>query len=131
MTLRELVTRIARDQGWEARQDDGRPGLAVPLARGRTQFVWITEFTDAGREMVRFTTRIGKVAGLGESRFRAALEVNLRIPHGCLAVDGEHMVLTETRRLDAAAPGDSGEAVQFLARQADAYERLIFGTDTH
>jgi hypothetical protein len=39
------------------------------------------------------------------------------------------MVLTETRRPDDAA--GTAEAVGFLARQADAYERLIFGTDTH
>ena len=131
MTLRELVSQIARDRGWEAREDDGRLGLAVSLERGRTQFVRFAEFADAGQKRVRFSTRIGKIAGLGEARFRAALEVNFRLPHGCLALDGEHMVLTETWSLDAAAAGASSEAVEFLARQADSYERLIFGTDTH
>jgi hypothetical protein len=130
MMLRERVAQIARDQGWKAREEDGKLGLEVPLARGRTQVVWVAEFTDAGLKGLRFITRIGKIAGLGETRFRAALEVNLRLPHGCLAVDGDSMVLTETRRLDAAS-GDSVEAIGFLARQADAYERLIFGTDTH
>jgi hypothetical protein len=129
MKLRDLVAQMARDQGWKARDEDGNPGLEVPLNGGRTQFVRVSEFTEAGIRGIRFTTRIGKVAGLGESRFKAALEVNMRLPHGCLAVDGDHMVLTEARRADAAA--GSAEAVGFLARQADAYERLIFGSDTH
>ena len=131
MDLRELVARIARDQGWKTRGAGGPSGLEVPLARGRSQFVEVAEFEDAGRKMVRFTTRIGKVVGLGEGRLRAALEVNLRLPHGCLAVDGADMVLTETCRLDATASRASGEMLEFLARQADAYERFIFGSDTH
>lgn len=131
MDLRELVGRIARDRGWGVREDDGALQLEVPLDRGRSQRVSVSGFQDGGGDRVRFTTRIGSVAGLGEGRFRGALEINMRIPHGCLAVDGEYMVLTETCPLDAATPGISGEAVVFLAQQADAYERFIFGTDTH
>lgn len=129
MNLRDLVARLSRERGWAVREEDGKPGLEVALPGGRTQVVWVSEVRDSGAPGFRFTTRIGKISGLGESRFRAALEVNMRLPEGCLAVDGDCMVLTGTRREEAAA--GSAETVGFLARQADAYERLIFGTDTH
>jgi hypothetical protein len=81
--------------------------------------------------MVRFTTRIGNVLKLDGGRLRAALEVNFRLPYGCLAADGDQLVLTETRPLRTTTAESSGEAVEFIARQADAYEKFIFGTDVH
>jgi hypothetical protein len=61
--------------------------------------------------MVRFTTRIGRADRLEPSRLRAALEVNHRMPVGCLAIEGDFLVLTETRPLRTTTPETSGEAV--------------------
>jgi hypothetical protein len=131
MTLRELVDAVARTEGWKAVEDGGRWSLSVALGQGRSQTVALAEFKDNEEPMVRFTTRIGKAAGLGEARTRAALELNLRLPHGCLALDGDHLVMTATRPLRTTTPATSGDAIRFIARQADSYEKLIFGTDQH
>ncbi len=130
MTLRELVDAIARQRGWETGQERGQATLSVPQGP-RSQVVSVTEFGDGGEPMVRYTTRIGKAAALEGARMRAALEVNYRLPHGCLAIDGDQLVLTATRPLAATTPETSGEAIGFIARQADAYEKFIFGTDVH
>lgn len=131
MTLRELVDTIARERGWKT---DGEPGpfsFTVPQGPGRHQVVTLTEFKDDSEAMVRFTTRIGRVGRLEDPRLRAALELNYRLPHGCLAVEGEHLLMTDTRPLRTTTPKSSGDAIHSIARQADVYEKSIFGTDIH
>ncbi len=49
----------------------------------------------------------------------------------CLAVDGGHLVMTDTRPLKTTTPQTSGDAIEFIARQADQYEKMIFQTDVH
>jgi hypothetical protein len=39
--------------------------------------------------------------------------------------------MTETRPLRTTTPETAGDALAFLARQADQYEELIFRTDSH
>lgn len=131
MTLGDLINAIVRHQGWKADKDGSLFSLAVPQDGGRHQVVSVSEFADEGEPMVRYTTRIGKAARLEGSRLRAALELNSRLPHGCLAVESDHLVLTETRPLGTTTPETSGNAIRYIARQADSYEKLIFGTDIH
>jgi hypothetical protein len=40
-------------------------------------------------------------------------------------------VMTETRPLQTSTPETAGDALEFLARQADQYEKLIYKTDVH
>lgn len=131
MTLRELVDSIARERGWTQGGDKDQAVLSVPQGNGRQQTVNLSEFSDSGEPMVRMTTRIGPVDALHGPRLRSALELNLRLPHGCLAVDGEHLVMTLTRPLRSTTAKSSGDAIQFIARQADSYEKSIFGMDVH
>jgi hypothetical protein len=131
MTLRQLVDAIARREGGTVEPDGTGWTLSIPQDHNRRQGVTLTEFADDGEPMVRFTTRIGKAGELAAPRFKAALEVNLRLPHGCLALDGDQLVLTATRSLRDSTAETAGDAVRFLARQADAYERLIFKSDVH
>jgi hypothetical protein len=131
MTLRELIDGVTRLKGWEIlSQEEGR-GFNVPQAAGRHQFVALSEFKDEAHPMVRFTTRIGPIDRLESTRLRSALEVNLRLPHGCLAADGVHLVMTGTRPLGTTTPQTTADAIQFIAHQADQYEKLIFKTDVH
>jgi hypothetical protein len=131
MTLKELVDAVSTLKGWKSAPSSGSPGFDVPQAAGRRQFVSIVEFKDDREAMVRFTTRIGPADRLEPSRLHSALELNLRLPHGCLAIDGEHLVLTLTRPLRTTTAETTGAAVEFIARQADQYERLIYQTDVH
>jgi hypothetical protein len=131
MTLRELVAAIARERGWKSGEEAGRLSLVVPQGSGRHQVVAVSEFQNGGETLVRYTTRVGNLGTLKEARLRAALELNFRLAHGCLASDGESLVLTETRPLATTTPATSGDAVEFIARQADTYEKHIMGTDVH
>ncbi len=131
MTLKELVDAVSKLKGWKTASEGGQNGFNVPQAGGRHQFVGVAEFKDDRDAMVRFTTQIGPVARLEPSRFRSALELNQRLPHGCLAIDGAHLVMTVTRPLKTTTAETSGHAVEFIARQADQYEKLIYQTDVH
>jgi hypothetical protein len=131
MTLNELVDRVAKLRGWKALSEQGVLSLAIPQSGSRKQLVAVTEFKDEARVMVRFTTRIGGTDQLNDARLRSALKLNLRMPHGCLAVDGTELVMTETRPLKTSTPEATGEALEFIARQADQYEKLIYKTDVH
>ena len=131
MTLRELVETIARERGWTSGSENGLISLSIPLGSQRRQGVTVVEFKDEGEVMIRFTTRIGPVGSLESPRLRAALELNVRLPHGCLAVEGDHLVMTDTRPLRTTTSKSSGDAIHYIARQADVYEKSIFGTDIH
>lgn len=131
MTLRELVDSITRERGWTAGADRERPSFSVPQGNGRQQAVLLSEFSDSGEPMVRMITKIGPVDALHGNRLKSALELNLRLPHGCLAIDGQDLVMTLTRPLRSTTAKSSGDAIAFIARQADTYEKSIFGMDVH
>ena len=131
MTLNELVDSVSKLKGWKTVSDQGAVSLTIPQSGNRQQVVALTEFKDEGQAMVRFTTAIGKTDRLDDSRLRNALKLNLRLPHGCLAVDGTQLVMTETRPLQTTTAETAGKALEFMARQADQYENLIYKTDVH
>ena len=131
MTLNELVDSVSRLKGWKTVSDRGVVSLAIPQSDHRQQLVAVSQFKNEGQEMLRFTTLIGKTDRLDDARLRSALKLNLRLPHGCLAVDGTQLVMTETRPLQTSTPETTGEALEFMARQADQYEKLIYKTDVH
>ena len=131
MTLNELVESVSKLRGWTTVADQGIVSLSIPQAGNRKQLVAVSQFKDEGQAMLRFTTRIGTSDRLEPERLRSALELNLRLPHGCLAVDGGQLVMTETRPLKTSTPETTGDALEFMARQADTYEKLIYKTDVH
>lgn len=131
MTLKELVDAVSKLKGWKTASEGGAGGFDVPQAGGRRQFVAVAEFKDDRDPMVRFTTQIGPADRLEPSRLRSALELNLRLPHGCLAIAGGHLVMTLTRPLKTTTAETSGHAIEFIARQADQYEKMIYQTDVH
>ena len=127
MTLKELVEGISKLKNWGS----DPTSFDVPQAGGRRQRVSVGEFKDDAQPMVRFTTLIGPADRLEATRLRSALELNFRLPHGCLAVEGGNLVMTDTRVLQTATIQTAATVVEFLARQADQYEKLIFKTDVH
>lgn len=131
MTLNELLDSVSKLRGWKAVNGQDGVTLSIPQGGSRKQLVAVSEFKDEGQAMLRFTTRIGKTDRLEPARMRTALKLNLRMPHGCLAVDGTQLVMTETRPLKTSTPETTGDALEFMARQADQYEKLIYKTDVH
>jgi len=131
MTLNEFIEAVTKLKGWKSVTERGSLGFEVPQADSRKQFVAVSEFRDESQPMVRFTTRIGPADRLDPKRLRSALELNSHLPHGCLAVDAGHLVMTNTRPLKTTTPETSGKVIEFIARQADQYEKLIFQTDVH
>jgi len=131
MTLNELVESVSTLRGWKATHGQDGVTLSIPQAGNRKQSVTVSEFKDESQAMVRFTTLIGKTDKLEPERMRTALKLNLRLPHGCLAVDGTQLVMTETRPLKTSTPETTGDVLEFMARQADQYEKLIYQTDVH
>ena len=131
MTLKELVESVSKLRGWKTLSDQGVLSLSIPQTGNRKQIIAVAEFKDEGQAMLRFTTRIGGADRLEPDRQRAALQLNLRLPHGCLALDGDQLVMTATRPLKTSTPETTGDALEFIARQADTYEKLIYKTDVH
>jgi hypothetical protein len=131
MTLKELIESVAKLRGWKTVSDQGVLSLSIPQAGNRNQTIAVAEFKDEGQAILRFTTRIGGADLLEPDRLRSALQLNLRLPHGCLALDGTQLVMTATRPLKTSTPETTGDALEFIARQADTYEKLIYKTDVH
>jgi hypothetical protein len=131
MTLAELASAIIAREKWTMNVAHDTYKITLRLPSGRTQVVRLTSFDHEGNSMVRFTSEIGPDSKLDPSRRRAALELNARFPTGCLAIDSDALVVTDTRPLATTTPESSAVAIRYIAGQADTYERFIFRTDTH
>lgn len=132
MTLEELVEGIVNARGWMSGAKGDGIVIGVPQGDGsRKQDVFLSTFESEEGPMVRLTSRIGSAKVLDARRLKSALELNFRIPTGSLAIDGEDLVMTDTRPLKTTTPETSGSAVAFLAELADRYEKQFFGTDVH
>jgi len=131
MTLRELVDAICKKEKWGKEADGKGFLLTVPQDGGRTQRVHVFEFKDEGAPHVRFTSVVGAADGLDAARLKGALELNYRLPHGSLALDGHSLVMTVTRPLGTTTAATSAAAMRYIAKQADTYEKFIFKTDVH
>jgi len=64
-------------------------------------------------------------------RLATALNINFGLPHGCLAVKDDMLVMVDTQILADADAGEVLAAVGYLAETADYYERTMFGPDSH
>ena len=131
MTLRELTGAIVKERGWASRPDGARVILTILLPDDRMQDVAVSDFKEGENPYVRFTSAIGDAGILDARRLHSALELNGRLVQGCLAIQDGELVMTDTRPLRTTTPKTSGDAAEYLAAQADKYERLIYGTDTH
>jgi hypothetical protein len=131
MTLDDLVARMCTAEHWTSERAGAGWGIELPQPKGRKQKVYAAAFRDGSDPMVRYTSMIGDSEKIDDTRARMALELNAKMPHGCLAIEGGHLVVTATRPLNTTTPESSAAAVRYLAKQADTYERLIYSADTH
>ena len=131
MTLEDLVAKMCKLEHWTAEPEGAGVWIEIPQPKGRKQKVYAAPFKDKTEPMVRYTSRIGPADQIEDRRAKMALELNSKLPHGCLAIEGDHLVVTETRPLKTTTPESSAPAVRYLASQGDTYERLIFTGDEH
>jgi hypothetical protein len=129
VTIRELVDGVAGRTGWP--RDASGAGLSVPVGQDRQQTIFFQEFKDGHDAVARLWTRIGSISALNEKRLAASLQVNFRLPYGCLAIDRDTLVLTDTHKLEGWTAPEAAATAEYLARQADLYEKFIYGTDAH
>ena len=128
-SLDDLAAAILKAEGWRRSDLNGVVEFSVPQSAGRVQAVRLQGFVHEGESLVRFVSTVGKKAELSETRYGKALEVNFRLPYGHLALDGDYLVLVETRPLKTTTPATSAQVIRYLAKQADYYEKAIFGKD--
>ncbi len=131
MTLEDLVAKMCRGESWGLAAAGEGWAIDIPQPKGRKQKVYAAPFKDGADSMVRYTSMIGDAGTVDDRRARMALELNAKMPHGCLAIEGGHLVVTATRPLKTTTPESSAVAVKYLAKQADTYERLIYSSDQH
>lgn len=131
MTLDDLVARMCKAQHWTSSQSGPGWAIEVPQPKGRNQTVYASLFMDDSTAMVRYLSMIGDADSIDGQRSKMALELNSKMPHGCLAIHSGHLVVTDTRPLNTTTPETSAVAVKYLAHQGDTYERLIYASDKH
>lgn len=103
--------------------------LDVQLEQGRKQTIQFEFFSHEGHEMVRLHTTIGSTRRIRSDRLIFALELNFGLPHGCLAVRNENLVMVDTLILEEVDALELETAVDYLAKTGDHYEATLFGSD--
>lgn len=131
MTVDQLIASLAKDINFESRHDQENEEwvLEVHLEGGRNQEIRLYEFEDGGRQMVRFLTTIGSAEGFSAQKLRSALELNASLLYGALAIFEGNVVLTESAPLNRTDGAEVSDAVRYMTRIADSYERMLFGLD--
>ncbi len=120
---------VCQQSGWESTDDSA----VVPQPDGRKQTVYqeVIEDDEGGAKLLKIYTIIGDTTKLGEVRLRAALGINNALRHGALAIRDHRLILIDTFLLDHADQMELRSSVEYLARRADGFERLIYKTDEH
>lgn len=129
--LEDLVFAVAKREGIPTAPLGSGWELTFPAGDGRSQAVAFQIYSFEGEPFVRFTTRVGARERISSGRLEKALELNCRLPHGCLGIDAGFLVMTESLSLAAATPEQAASVARFLAHQADLYERVLFDQDQH
>jgi hypothetical protein len=130
-TLDDLVAKMCKAEHWASERAGIGWGFEIPQPKDRKQKVYAVIFEDNHEELVRYTSMIGPADKIDNQRSKMALELNAKMPHGCLAIEGGHLIVTATRPMKTTTPETSAAVVKYLAKQADTYERLIFASDQH
>ncbi len=123
----QILKRACRDRGWELLPT----GISVSWPNGRRQLIELKFFQFKKEELVRLFTTIGEVAGMSVLRLTVALRTNAELAHGCLAIQEDHLVMTDTLMLRDAGLQVIEASISYLAETADHYEHTIFGTDQY
>ena len=123
----EMCEQVCEKRGWTrtAHQID------VPTSGDRHQTVYLSFFEFEERAMVRLHTVIGSTARIRPERLIFALELNFSLPHGCLAVQKDNLVIVQTLVLGEADSIELESSVDFLAKTGDQYEASLFAQDEH
>jgi hypothetical protein len=129
LTLKDLVETICKKESWPCEAAGDGWAIEIPQPEQRKQRVFATMFMDGVHAMARFTSRIGDAGKIDGSQALKALELNFKMATGSMATDRGLLVLTDTRPLRTTTPEASTQAIRYIARQADTYERMLFGAD--
>ncbi|HEX5054182.1 MAG TPA: YbjN domain-containing protein [Planctomycetota bacterium] len=122
-----IFTTICERMQWD---HDGESAV-VPLPAGREQRVHCAVAIEGDDEVMRIHTVLGSVQALNETRMRAALAMNFRLRHGAFAIDGGRLVMVDTFLLRDADEDEVRLSIEYIAAQADSYEKAIYGTDQY
>lgn len=131
MNLKDLVAEIAAQSRWTYEKSGDAFIFTVPQPKNRKQRVSVSEFDHEKQKLIRIVSTVGPRKGLDPDRISQALSLNLHLPYGCLALTESDLVMTETRPLKTTTPTTTGDAIRYIARQADLYEHMLFGHDAH
>ena len=121
------MARVAEERRWRYEND----WVEVPVEGDRQQRVKLDYFSDEGHERVRFVTQIGTTERIDPLRLNDALRLNLRLPQGALALQGDMLVMVDTLPIRIATTDIVELSIRGLADAADHYERTMFGGDDH
>jgi hypothetical protein len=133
MNFDDFFRLLGQKRGWRFQpgEEEGTLIFTLSMRSGRKQEVHLRRYEHDGHAMVRFTSVIGPAMALTGERPAVALRLNSELPFGCLAIEGEHLVVTDTFLLDEVNLEEVLLSLNYLAQQADRYERMLFGTDRH
>lgn len=131
MTLETLIASLRDKIRHEARFDADREEhiLDVHLEGGRNQEVRLFTHDTENATMLRIVTSIGSADDFNEHRLRSAMEVNASLNYGSLAIFEGDVVLTANVSMGRTDIGETAEAILYMTRMADTYEKLLFGLD--
>lgn len=123
--IETTVEAICNTNGWSRTGSQ----VQVPIEGGRTQTVGVEQVREGDDEFIRLASVIGPSATLDLRRTTAALRLNANLRVGAFAIMGEQFAIVDTVSLADADQATLEHSMAFLAKTADRYEQVVYGTD--
>lgn len=126
--MSDLFESVCKTKSWEIREDGG-VRLQLPDGRGQTVFSEVVEVDD--EQVLRVWTVIGEAMILDRNRLTGALGLNWRLVYGAMAIKDEYLVMVDTFLLREADEDELIHSIEYMAAEADRYERLLYRAEEH
>ena len=125
MSLPEIFQKVCEKHGWSQNEYE----VQLDLEGGRKQKVSFELFVYEKDQMGRIYSVVGDANILSETQLRSALGINNGLAHGALAIRSGELVVSDTFLMSDADEGEVEASIRFLAKTADRYEKVLFGSD--
>ncbi len=122
-----MMDQICRSNGWVLGSDKGEMVIGVNTADGAQQPVVINDFQDGST--AQFAIRLwSPVCPADRLPADQALQLNMQLPHGCLANREGQIVMTATRVLNMTNQTDLTNLLSVIAYYASFYAKHYAGS---
>lgn len=126
-TFENMLMQVTQPRGWQTtRTPQGQIAIVVPVEAGRTQTVYVTYGRDSEQSTLAFFWSVCAEINVIRDPM-AILRANYNLSYGAYVIKDQHLVIQDGLYLGGIDPNTIAKTVWHIAKNADGYEKAIYG----